>query len=106
MIEDILQFGQRAWQHLSAVSIATLVLLWATVLFAGVVTYIQTNPGRWSFRDFFRHLVPAGIFHHRSARADFLFWLSRRIFRSMAPGVSARTTSIAPESNWLVSRIM
>ena len=79
MIEDILQFGQRAWQHLSAVSIATLVLLWATVLFAGVVTYIQTNPGRWSFRDFFRHLVPAGIFHHRSARADFLFWLSRRI---------------------------
>ena len=72
-------FGH-AWQHLSGENGIAILLLWATVLLAGVVTYIRTNPGTWSARDFIRHLLPEAIFHHPSARADFLFWLSRRIF--------------------------
>jgi sterol desaturase/sphingolipid hydroxylase (fatty acid hydroxylase superfamily) len=74
------RFEQLAWQHFSGENAITVALLWATVLFAGVVTYIRANPGRWSLRDFARHLLPAEIFYHPSARADFLFWLSRRIF--------------------------
>ena len=30
--------------------------------------------------DFIHHFLPGEIFRHPSARADFLFWLSRRIF--------------------------
>lgn len=71
---------QLAWQHLSGENGITILLLWATVLFAAVVTYVRANPGYWSFRGFIRHFLPAEIFHHPSARADFLFWLSRRIF--------------------------
>ncbi len=80
MIEAIHRFEAHAWQQLTGVNIVTILLLWATVLFAGIVTFIRTNPGRWSLRDFVRHLVPIGTVHHPSARADFLFWLSRRIF--------------------------
>jgi sterol desaturase/sphingolipid hydroxylase (fatty acid hydroxylase superfamily) len=69
-----------AWQHVSGENGAAILLLWATVLLAGIVTYIRANPGHWSARDFLAHLFPAAIFRHASARADFLFWLSRRIF--------------------------
>ena len=74
------QFGELALKHLSGDNGIAILLLWSTVLFAGVVTYIRANPGTWSLHSFVRHLLPAGIFHSASARADFLFWLSRRIF--------------------------
>lgn len=73
-------FFALAWQHLQGESGITILLIWATVMFAAVVTYIHANPGTWSARDFMRHLFPAEILHSASARADFLFWLSRRIF--------------------------
>ena len=80
MIAEIRNFIEHAWRHLSVENMATVLLLWATILFAGIVTYIRSNPGHWSVRDFGRHLLPAGISRHPSARADVLFWLSRRIF--------------------------
>jgi sterol desaturase/sphingolipid hydroxylase (fatty acid hydroxylase superfamily) len=79
MTEFLEPFGQMVWQKISGTDLVTIPLLWATVLFAGIVTYLRTNPGRWSIPGFFRHLVPPGLFTHPSARADFLFWLSRRI---------------------------
>ncbi|HEX2943268.1 MAG TPA: sterol desaturase family protein [Rhodopila sp.] len=69
-----------ALEHLKGGNAVAIMLLWATVLFAGVVTYIRANPGTWSVRDFLRHMFPIEIVHSPSARADFLFWLSRRIF--------------------------
>jgi sterol desaturase/sphingolipid hydroxylase (fatty acid hydroxylase superfamily) len=45
-----------------------------------VVTYAQVRRQRRSFRDFMRHVFPRGTTQHPSARADFLFWLSRHIF--------------------------
>lgn len=52
--------------------------VWATVAFAAVVTHLQTPAAERG--GFFRHCLPAGILTHASARADLLFWLSRRIF--------------------------
>ena len=68
------------WNHLSGDNGITILLLWSTVIFAAVVTYIRANPDHWSFRKFIKHFLPSEIVHHPSARADFLFWLSRRIF--------------------------
>ncbi|MBE7159148.1 MAG: sterol desaturase family protein [Rhodospirillales bacterium] len=73
-------FIDRAWHHVNGENGVAILLLWATILLAGVVTYIKTNPGTWSARDFLRHMFPDAIWHSASARADFLFWLSRRIF--------------------------
>jgi len=74
------RFTDAAWHHVSGENGITLALLWGTVLLAGVVTYVRTNSGSYSLRDFMRHFLPTSIFTHPSARADFLFWLSRRVF--------------------------
>jgi sterol desaturase/sphingolipid hydroxylase (fatty acid hydroxylase superfamily) len=57
-----------------------LYLVWATVVFAALFTYWQTREPGSGFRGFLRHCLPAGLLTHASARADFLFWLSRRVF--------------------------
>lgn len=74
------RFWEMVWQHVTGESGITLLLLWATVIFAAIVTYARTAPDHWSLKGFIRHFLPMEIFHHPSARADFLFWLSRRIF--------------------------
>jgi sterol desaturase/sphingolipid hydroxylase (fatty acid hydroxylase superfamily) len=103
---EIHRFGQLAWQHVSNENGVTLLLLWATVILAGIVTYIRTNPRQWSFRDFIRHFVPAEIFHHPSARADFLFWLSRRIFMPLLVVPLAISTFAAGHfAYWILAAI-
>jgi sterol desaturase/sphingolipid hydroxylase (fatty acid hydroxylase superfamily) len=66
------QFGGIDWLALA--------LVWSSVVVAAVVTYIQSRPTAVGIRGFMRHALPDGILSHPSARADFLFWLSRRIF--------------------------
>ncbi len=73
-------FLERALDAVSGANGVQILLLWATVLLAAVVTYSRAYPGPWSLRRFIRHILPREIFTHPSARADFLFWLSRRIF--------------------------
>jgi sterol desaturase/sphingolipid hydroxylase (fatty acid hydroxylase superfamily) len=55
-----------------------MILLLGTLLFAAVVTFVRAGQGQWSFRALFRHILPSGTLTHPSARADFLFWLSKR----------------------------
>ncbi len=101
------RFWGVAWHHLSGENGITILLLWATVLFAGLVTFIRSNPGRWSVKEFFRHFLPAGIFHHPSARADFLFWLSRRIFMPLLVLPLVISTVVAGHcAYWLLSAIL
>jgi sterol desaturase/sphingolipid hydroxylase (fatty acid hydroxylase superfamily) len=74
------RFVTLAWHHVQGANGIAILLLWASVLVAGVVTYIHANPGTWSARHFLRHMFPPTILRSESARADFLFWLSRRVF--------------------------
>ena len=84
-----------------------LLLLWATIILAVVVTYIRANPGHWSFRDFMRHFLPPEVFHHPSARADFLFWLSRRIFIPLLVVPLVISTAVAGHfAYWVLSSIL
>lgn len=55
-----------------------LLLFWGVVALAAVVTYLQIAERR-SIRAFFGYLFPPATLRHPSARADILFWLSRRI---------------------------
>lgn len=82
-------------QKLSGEQGIEMLLLWTTVLVAGIVTYVRARPGPWSLRAFIRHLFPSAIFHHASARADFLFWLSRRIFMPLLVLPLAISTTVA-----------
>ena len=56
-----------------------LLLFWGVVAFAAVVTYARVTEAR-SIAGFCRHVLSPTMLRHPSARADFLFWLSRRIF--------------------------
>jgi sterol desaturase/sphingolipid hydroxylase (fatty acid hydroxylase superfamily) len=107
-IQPIIQRVEDAvWHHVSGENGVTLALLWGTVIFAAVVTYVRANPGHWSFREFMRHFLPSEIFHHPSARADFLFWLSRRIFMPLlvVPLVIS-TVAAGHFAYWVLSGIL
>ena len=57
-----------------------LLLIWGTVVVSAIVTYWHTAQAKGGVKGFFRHCLPKGTLSHPSAKADFLFWLSRRIF--------------------------
>ena len=57
-----------------------LYLVLSTVVFSALLTFWQTRERGAGLRGFMRHCFPVGTLTHASARADFLFWLSRRIF--------------------------
>ncbi len=96
-----------AWHHLSGENGITMLLLWATMLFAAIVTFIRTQPEKWSFKAFIRHFLPAEIFRHPSARADFLFWLSRRIFMPLLVFPLVISTVVAGKfAYWILSSII
>jgi sterol desaturase/sphingolipid hydroxylase (fatty acid hydroxylase superfamily) len=71
--------GDALQREVHGVNGRMLLLFWGVLAFAAVVTYFQTLRPR-SLRGFLGHLVPASTLWHPSARADILFWLSRRIF--------------------------
>jgi sterol desaturase/sphingolipid hydroxylase (fatty acid hydroxylase superfamily) len=101
------RFEQLAWRHASGENGITILLLWATVLFAGVATYIRSNPGDWSLRGFRDHFIPSRVFHHPSARADFLFWLSRRLFMPLLVLPLVVSTAVAGHfAYWLLTEIL
>jgi len=74
------EFLQKVQHTVSGANGVQIILLWSTVLLAALVTYSRAFPGQWSLRHLIHHVLPREIFTHPSARADFLFWLSRRIF--------------------------
>ncbi len=68
-----------AWSHVTGTNGLMLAIFWGIFALAAVFTYFQVPPPR-SIRGLFGHVLPQTTLRHRSARADFLFWLSRRIF--------------------------
>jgi sterol desaturase/sphingolipid hydroxylase (fatty acid hydroxylase superfamily) len=84
----------------------TLLLIWCTVALAATVTYLRVTPEARSFRGFVRHVFPREIFQHPSPRADFLFWLSRRIFMPLlvAPLVISTVTA-GHAMYWLLTQV-
>ena len=54
-------------------------LLFSTIAYAIIITFICSQHTR-TFRSFMYYLWPKDILTHASAKADFMFWLSRRLF--------------------------
>ena len=73
------QFARTAWSHLSGVNGVMILIFWGIVVFAIAFSYLMTPQPR-SLRGLFGHVLPREVIRHPSARADLLFWLSRRIF--------------------------
>jgi sterol desaturase/sphingolipid hydroxylase (fatty acid hydroxylase superfamily) len=83
-----------------------LLLLWATIILAAVVTYASAQRNGRSLRDFVRFVIPGSTVRHPSARADFLFWLSRRIFMPLLVFPLIISTAAAGHvAYWLLTMI-
>lgn len=75
-----------------------LYLVGTTIVFAAFFTYWRSPRSAGGIRGFFRHCIPPGILTNPSARADFLFWLSRRLFMPLLViplGLSTATAGYA-----------
>jgi sterol desaturase/sphingolipid hydroxylase (fatty acid hydroxylase superfamily) len=75
MIESVVAY---ALSKVSAENLATSGLLLATVFGSALFVYIRTCEKK-SLRDFVAFLAPPEILFHPSARADLLFWLTRKL---------------------------
>jgi sterol desaturase/sphingolipid hydroxylase (fatty acid hydroxylase superfamily) len=72
------RFTNEAWSHVSGTNGVMLLIFWGILAFAILLTFFQGAAPR-SIRGLFAHVLPNATLRHPSARADFLFWLSRRI---------------------------
>ncbi len=68
-----------AWSHVSGTNGLMLLTFWGVIAIAAVLTYLH-SPAPRTFHGLLAHILPPDTLRHPSARADLLFWLSRRIF--------------------------
>ncbi|HUB44210.1 MAG TPA: sterol desaturase family protein [Acetobacteraceae bacterium] len=86
--------AQQAWSHVSGVNGAMILIFWGVLVFAAAVTFLRL-PGPHSVRGLIAHILPQASLRHPSARADFLFWLSRRVFMPLLVLPTALSTVTA-----------
>jgi sterol desaturase/sphingolipid hydroxylase (fatty acid hydroxylase superfamily) len=100
------QVAGAAWSHVSGTNGVMILIFWGVVAFAAVFTYFQVPPPR-SIRGLFGHMLPPGTIRHPSARADLLFWLSRRAFIPLLVVPLAFSTVTAGHfAYWLLGQLL
>jgi sterol desaturase/sphingolipid hydroxylase (fatty acid hydroxylase superfamily) len=99
-IHDALSGGFWAWLlsearfHISGTNGLMILTFWGVLAFAVVLTYLRSSAPR-SFHGLLAHVLPPETLRHPSARADLLFWLSRRIFMPLLVLPTALSTVTA-----------
>jgi sterol desaturase/sphingolipid hydroxylase (fatty acid hydroxylase superfamily) len=104
-IED--KIGAHVVERVTGEDGILLLLLWSTVALAAIVTYLRVTPDARSLRAFVRHVFPMEVFRHASARADLLFWISRRLLMPflVAPLVIS-TFAAGHGMYWLLTEVL
>ena len=97
MIESVFAY---ALSKVSGENLATGGLLLATVFGSALFVYVRTCETR-SLRDFISFLAPPEILFHPSARADLMFWLTRKLVMPLM--IPAGMTFVAT-SGYLTNR--
>ena len=77
MFAQMADFIGKILDKISATSLAATGMLLLTALVSALVAYLRTTKER-SFREFFDFVFPHEIITHPSAKADLLFWVTRK----------------------------
>jgi sterol desaturase/sphingolipid hydroxylase (fatty acid hydroxylase superfamily) len=100
-MHDALSGGFGAWLlnearlHISGTNGLMLLTFWGVFALAVVLTYLHSTKAPRSLHGLFAHVLPPITLRHPSARADLLFWLSRRIFMPLLVLPTALSTVTA-----------
>ncbi|MDH2309694.1 sterol desaturase family protein [Methylobacterium brachiatum] len=74
---DVVQFITRIIDRVSAENLVAAGLLFATAFGCALIAYLRTAE-RYSFAEFFEFALPHEVMTHPSARADLLFYVTRK----------------------------
>ena len=74
---DVVQFITRIIDRVSAENLVAAGLLFATAFGCALIAYLRTAE-RYSFAEFFEFALPREVMTHPSARADLLFYVTRK----------------------------
>ncbi len=77
VMDDPLSFIDAIIRRVSAGNLLAAGLLLATAFLCALIAYLRTAE-RYSLRAFFEFAIPHEVIVHPSARADLLFWVTRR----------------------------
>ena len=77
MFAEMTDFVGKILDKISATSLVATGMLLLTALVSALVAYLRTTKDR-SFREFFDFVFPNEIITHPSAKADLLFWVTRK----------------------------
>lgn len=77
MFTQMADFVGKILDKISATSLVATGMLLLTAFVSALVAYLRTTKER-SFREFFDFVFPNEIIMHPSAKADLLFWVTRK----------------------------
>jgi sterol desaturase/sphingolipid hydroxylase (fatty acid hydroxylase superfamily) len=83
-----------AWSYAFGINGLMLLIFWGIFAFAVALTYLRSRSPH-TLRNLPAYVLPPETLHSASARADFLFWLSRRIFMPLLVLPTALSTVTA-----------
>lgn len=94
----------RIVQKLSNIDYVTLSLILGTALVCALITYWRTVKHK-SIRDFLDFAIPAEIIMHPSARADAMFWITKRLMMPflLIPAGATFVTAVGFATNRAIS---
>jgi sterol desaturase/sphingolipid hydroxylase (fatty acid hydroxylase superfamily) len=82
-----------------------LLLLFGTIALAASITFVQSRGVARSAGGFWHHFLPPGTVQHPSVRADFLFWLSKRLLMPPLVLMLGISTVTAGQAAYAVLRL-
>lgn len=100
--------GNAVLSKLTAGNVAALVLLLLSCVLAAVVMYVRSSGAAPSLRGFASYAFPRDVLRHPSARADFLFWVTRRFVMPLilVPSAVAMIAAVGYVTHLLLTTVL
>jgi len=100
--------GNAVLSKFTAGNVAALVLLLLSCVLAAVVMYVRSSGAAPSLRGFASYAFPRDVLRHPSARADFLFWVTRRFVMPLilVPSAVAMIAAVGYATHLLLTTVL
>lgn len=94
MTDSVAAMMDAATRWLNGLTGFATVLLLLSIVVSAVTVFLRFNEAKTS-SGFVRFMVPIDALTHASARADFLFWISRRLLMLLVGAFTGASITVA-----------